>query len=277
VRAAVVVLGLAACGPSGGAVTPKPTADPGGAQVGGAATVERLSGGVGIEPYAPTVPVIAIEKPLADESVPVDALRTQPVVVGDGGYLDETPGARIALVLDGAVVRDVQDVRAPLTLGSLDLAGSALDAGEHVLVAVAVGPRGEAARFGPERRAASAVRHFFVGASTARASSTSGPMLVFLAPRGTYNGPFRAKAALLDFVILGGDIGADGLSLRVRFTGPRGVSSAVLSGPGPYSLRGLESGDHRLDLELQKPAGPFSGQWARASRTITVNLDGPAR
>jgi hypothetical protein len=102
-------------------------------------------------------------------------------------------------------------------------------------------------------------------------------MLVVLVPRGTYNGPSRAKVALLDFVVVGGGIGTDGLSLRVRLTGPRGPSEAVLTVPGPYSLGGLESGDYRLDLELQKPGRTLSGPWARSSRTITVNLDGPAR
>jgi hypothetical protein len=247
--------------------------------VGGAATVatDRTPGSVGIEPYAPTAPAISISNPRADESVPVESASSQSVVVEDAGYLDENPGARITLVLDGEFVRDMQDARAPLTLGGMDVAGRALAAGEHVLVAVATGPRGEAARFGPDRRTASAVRRFFVGASSAQASSTSGPMLVVLVPRGTYNGPSRTKAALLDFVVLGGDIAADGLSLRVRMTGPRGTSETVLTAPGPYSLRGLESGDHRLDLELRKPDRSLSGPWARSSRTITVNLDGPAR
>jgi len=250
---------------------------PAGEPVGVAPTVDRNSGNVGIEPYTPTAPAISISKPSADESVPVEAARTQPLLVDDVGYLDENPSARITLVLDGDVVRDMQDARAPLTLGNLDLAGRTLDAGEHVLVAVAVGPRGEAARFGPDRRTATAVRRFFVGASQAEPPRASGPMLVLLVPRGTYNGPSRAKAALLDFLILGGDIGADGLSMRVRVTGPKGASNSVLSGPGPYSVRGLDSGDYRLDLELQKPEGPLSGRWARASRIITVNLDGPAR
>lgn len=276
-RVAVVVLCLAGCGPSGLAVAPTTTAAPSGEPAGVAPIVDQKSKTVAIQPYAPTAPAISISKPRADEAVPLEAARTQPIVVDDGGYIDENPGSRIALVLDGDAVRDVQDARAPLTLGSLDLAGHGLGPGEHVLVAVAVGPRGEAARFGPDRRTASAVRRFFVGASSAQTIGTAGPMLVFLTPRGTYNGPSRAKAALLDFVILGGDVGADGLTLRVRVSGPRGASDAVLTSPGPYSLRGLDSGDHRLDLEIQKPDRPPSGPWARASRTITVNLDGPAR
>jgi hypothetical protein len=276
VRLLILAVSLAGCAPRGTAAAPKASATQ---PVGEPAIVatDRNSGNVGIEPYAPTAPAISIEKPLADGSVPVEAARSQPVVVDDAGYLDENPSARITLVLDGDVVRDVQDARAPLTLGSLDLAGRALEPGEHVLVAVAVGPRGEAARFGPDRRIASAVRRFFVGASSTQASSTSGPMLVVLVPRGTYNGPSRTKAALLDFVVLGGDIGVDGLSLSVRVAGPRGASKTVLTAPGPYSLRGLESGDHHLEIELQKPDRSPSGPWSRASRTITVNLDGPAR
>jgi hypothetical protein len=277
VRVAVVAFWLAACGPSGAALAPKTTAAPPGEPLGGAPAANRSpgTGSVLIQPYAPTAPTISFSKPRADESVPLDAARTQPVVLDDGGFLDENPGSRITLVLDGDVVRDLQDVRAPLTLGSLDIAGRALDPGEHVLAAVVAGPRGEAARFGPTRRVASTVRRFFVGAPAQAPGSA--PMLIFLVPRGTYNGPSRTNAALLDFVTVGGDVGVDGLSLRVRITGPRGASDAVLTGPGPYSLRGLESGDHRIDLELQKPDQSLSGRWARTSRTITVNLDGPAR
>lgn len=277
-RSLIVALSLAGCAPTGTAVASSASAAPRIDPAGPAADApDQKPGGVAFVPYTSSAPAISISKPGADESLSAESAGSQSLAVDDAGYLDENPGARITLVLDGDVVRDVQDGRAPLTLSGLDPAGRALAAGEHVLVAVAAGPRGEAARFGADRRTAFAVRRFFVGAPSTQASSTSAPMLVVLVPRGTYNGASRTKTALLDFVVVGGSIGADGLSLRVRLTGPRGPSEAVLTAPGPYSLSGLESGDYRLDLELQKAGRSLPGPWARSSRTITVNLDGPSR
>lgn len=230
-----------------------------------------------IEPYVAQPRSIAIVEPRPDESTPVEGASARRVVLDDGGYLDENPGSRITLVLDGSDVRDVTDVRAPLSLGGFGFDGRELAAGEHVLVAVAVGPRGEAARYGSDRTPITAVRRFFVGPPASPAAGDSGPMLVCLVPRGTYNGVARSRSALLDFAVLGGQVGSNGLTLLVRIVGPRDSAEAVLSAPGPYTLRGLGNGDYRFELELANERGPLPGPWARATRTITVNLDGPAK
>jgi hypothetical protein len=51
----------------------------------------------------------------------------------------------------------------------------------------------------------------------------------------------------------------------------------MLDSPGPYSLRGLVSGDYGFDLALLRDGTPLPGTWTHASRIITVNLDGPTR
>jgi hypothetical protein len=231
---------------------------------------------VAIEPYVAVARAISIVEPRADESLPVDTAHARRIVLDDGGYLDENPGSHLTLVLDGDVVRDVGDIAAPLTIGGLDASVRDPSPGEHVLVAVAVGPHGDAARFGSTRATAVAVRRFFVGPPQPPRASPA-PMLVCLVPRGTYNGPHRARSALLDFTVLGGDLEAGKLDVRVRVAGAKDTAETVLASPGPYALRGLESGDYRFEFELRRGNAPVEGPWGQTTRTITVNLDGPSR
>ena len=221
-----------------------------------------------LEPYVSSAPVMSIVEPREDETVPIEGAIARRIVLDDAGYLEENPGSRLTLVFDGDAVRDVTDVRAPLALGGLLADAREISSGSHALVAVLVGPRGDALRFGPNRRVVASVRRFFVGSPSPH---TPPPMLVFLTPRGTLNGPAGAKSALLDFVVLGESAGV--FRVNARIAGPSGTSTAVLPASGPYALRGLGNGDYRFDLELGTDRRRIEGPWAHATRTITVNLD----
>jgi hypothetical protein len=232
---------------------------------------------VTIEPFVAAAHAISIVEPRPDESIPIGDAASRRIVLDDSGYLDENPGSRLTLVLDGEFVRDVSEVRSAPALGALGFDGRETAPGEHTLVVVAAGPRGDAARFGPGRTVATAVRRFFVGPALSSATTSPGPMLVCLAPRGTYNGAARARSALLDFVVIGADTPTERLRVRVRVSGPKGAGEVMLDSPGPYSLRGLVSGDYGFDLALLRDGTPLPGTWTHASRIITVNLDGPTR
>jgi hypothetical protein len=276
VRLSFVVVLAVGCGPVESAPPAHPVVAPASASSTGAVPAAESAGVVNIEPFVAAASTVSIVEPRPDESMPAPEASSHKVVLDDGGYLDENPGSRITLVLDGDMVRDVADVRAAPALGGLAFDGRELTLGEHTLAAVLVGPRGDAARFGPARTVAVAVRRFFVGPPQASPTRPPEPMLVCLVPRGTYNGVARARSALLDFAVIGGDVGR-GLVIRVRVSGPKGSGEATLGAPGPYALRGLDSGDYRFDLTLFRDAKPVDGPWGHASRTITVNLDGPSR
>lgn len=275
-RPTLFVAFVVACAPVGH----RPSASPQGAararEAAPTAGAVQSSGSVRIEPYAAAPRAVAIVEPREGESVSVDAAGARRVVLDDGGYIDENPGSRVTLVLDGDEFRDVVDVRAPLALGGFGTDGRGIAPGDHTLIAVLAGPRGEAERFGPERRIVTAVRHFSVGAPAAAPLDSRSPRLVLLVPRGTYNGPIHAGSALLDYAVVGTDLRDSDVLARVRIEGPTDVSEATLRGPGPYALRGLGNGDYRVHLELEKHDGSV-GSWARTSRTITVNLDAPGR
>jgi hypothetical protein len=230
---------------------------------------------VWIEPFVAPVPTVAVTEPRMDESIPEPDAPGRRVVLEDGGYLAASPGARITVVLDGDGTRDVTNPNDPLTLRDLVPADRDVSLGEHVVVAVVAGPRGDVVRR-PDGTPATSVRRFWVGPAATPRVDLEQPMVVFVVPRGTYNGEAEAASALLDFVVLGGSSDPRNLTVHARIDGPRGRGSTVLLGrAGPYAVRGLESGDYAFELALYQGGAKVDGAFATATRVITVNLDAP--
>ncbi len=229
------------------------------------------------EPVPELVPHVEIKFPFAEQHIsPGKAARYRVRLQVEHWPLSGKQGG-IELVLDGYRPRRLDTLDDPVVLGDLVPAGQELPAGEHVLVAIAVLADGVTVKpqQGSSRQPFGAV-HFWVGPRGKPAIDMKAPALVYSEPRGTENGVQAADNTLLDFYLLGAQLGPGKGSVAAAISGPGVHRQLVIRDWRARRISGLPSGDFRIELVLRGADDkPVAGARARASRTITVNRDAP--
>jgi len=229
------------------------------------------------EPAVSPLPHVEIKFPFAEQHVPLTKAARYRVRLQVQHWPMSGDEGGIELVLDGFRPRLIETLERPVRLGELVPADRELSAGEHVLVAIAV--RGDGVTVKPGNGSSlepyGAV-HFWVGPRGTPSIDMKAPRLVYSEPRGTYNGAHAADDVLLDFYVLGAGLGAGKGSIAATISG-RGVERRiVMKDWHARRIRGLPSGDYRIELVLRGADDkPLSGPAARAERAITVNRDAP--
>jgi hypothetical protein len=197
----------------------------------------------------------------------------------------EKAGNSVLLVLDEFRPRNISRLGANPRLSELVDEDRELVSGEHLLVALLSRPSGETVKpkvTGPESAVASV--RFYVGTGKpAEPKPDSSPIVVYNLPRGTYNGPSASDSVLVDFYVLGATLapGATTATISIREDTPsarRGPASArtTLTALQPLAIRGLQSGDYHVSIELCGADGArLPGRRTHAERTITINRDAP--
>jgi hypothetical protein len=229
-----------------------------------------------VAPPADPAPHVEILFPFAEQSIAVDrAARTKLRLKVE----HFTPGAdgAIELVLNDFRPRRLTSLERPPELAELVPENAALGPGQYTLAAIAVRADGSIVRpRKPGSLAPFAFVRFWIGERGAARGAPSAPRLVYLWPRGTFNGEAQARRVLLDFLPIGVELGPGKSSVVVHVAGEGASGSTKLESWTPLWLIGLPSGDHEIRLELVGLDGrPHGAPETRARGWITVNLDAP--
>lgn len=258
------------------AVTAAPAADAGASDAAAPAKVE-LSIQPVEEPAIAPAPHVEIKFPFAEQHIPLKKAARYRVRLAVDHWPAADQGGGVALALDDFRPRRLDRLDEPPRLGGLVPADRTLEAGEHVLVAIAV--RGDGVTLKPGDQSSlepfGAV-HFWVGARGKPGIDMNSPMLFSLQPLGTYNGDKAADNVLLDFYLLGARLGEGKGSVEAHISGPGVERRLAVKDWHARRIRGLPSGDYRVELTLRGADGkPMTGPHTHATRTITVNRDAP--
>ncbi len=283
---------LEACGASRHAPPGAPTAPPARASAAPAAVAPPADAGateaaapapvqLGIdavdEPKATPAPHVEIKFPFAEQHIAVKKASRYRVRLEVQHWPTSGDTGGVELALDHYRPRRLDTLPKAVRLGDLVPADQTLEAGEHVLFAIAVRPDGTSVKptSGASLQPFGAV-HFWVGPRGKATIDMQAPMLVYSQPSGTYNGAHAADNVLLDFYLLGAKLGAGKDRVRASISGPRVEQKFVIQDSRARRISGLPSGDYRVELSLRGPdEKPVAGPWAHAARTITVNRDEP--
>jgi len=189
--------------------------------------------------------------------------------------LDGAPrGTEVMLRLDDNQPRQIDPAK-PIELSRLLDADQELGPGEHLLFAVALDQAKQPLSPRPEwsRGPVTAVRF---GIDTSEVTPSRAPVARVLSPRGTFNGQASAASAQIDLSVSPALGRGEAQRARLRVSGEGVLVERELSALVPFSLKGLRSGDYRVELELLTADGSLiSGFGSRDAQTITVNLDAP--
>jgi hypothetical protein len=229
------------------------------------------------EPAVSPLPHVEIKFPFAEQHIPLTKAARYRVRLEVQHWPMSGDKGGVELALDGFRPRRLETLERPVRLGELVPADQTLQPGEHVLVAIAVRVDGVTVKpgSGSSLEPFGAV-HFWVGPRGTPSIDMKAPRLVYSEPRGTYNGARAADDALLDFYLLGADPGAGKGSVRATISGPGVDRRIVMKDWHARRIRGLPSGDYRVELVLLGADDkPLAGRGARVERTITVNRDAP--
>lgn len=273
---------VAESGPSRAPQPPAPSAPAGSEGRAGVAVTPRLP--IAFEPVqqpqlggAP--PGLEIKFPILGKSLPLAQARTYKVRLKATHWPE---GAKAVLMLDDYPPRSFDDPAKPIDLGELVPANRELEAGLHRLFAATQLADGTTVRHdGSNSLAPIAYVPFWLGQATDEQASelmqeASGPQVVMLSPRGTFNGAAAADNVLVDFHVLGATLGADGVQVRAEVVVEHETYGAVWHDTRIQRIKELPSGDHTIRLSLIDAGGKVStGRHASAMRVITVNRDAP--
>jgi hypothetical protein len=194
-------------------------------------------------------------------------------------------GRRLRFVLDNRVTADVSELGHKVLLRDLDPAP--LAPGQHVLVALLLGPSGESVKASGKRRAPVAVTPFFVGARTPAPWKAGSPMLVYTGPLA---GPAPAEGVLVDFVVVNAELG-ESYSVHASITGPGLKVGEAIHTWKPWRIHDARPGSYTASLELwhfahelgessssttviAKPV-PVEGPWGAVTRDVDVAAPTP--
>lgn len=248
-----------------------------GAPEGGAAVAVPIRIETLKEPSIEPPPHVEIKFPFAEQHIAVKkAARYRVRLQVKHWPLSGNKGG-VELVLDRFRPRRLDTLDSPVRLGDLVPADQKLQAGDHLLVAIAVRADGVTVKpHGGSSLQPFAAVHFWVGPRGKPSIDMKAPMLVYSQPRGTENGVRAADNVPLDFYLLGATLAAGKGSVAATISGPGVDRKLVISDWHARRISGLPSGDYAVDLVLRGAGGqPVHGGFASARRVITVNRDAP--
>lgn len=228
------------------------------------------------EPEEKPLPHVEIKFPFAEQHIPLKKAARYRVRLQVQHWPMSGKKGGVQLALDQFRPRRLGTLERPVRLGELVPADQTLQAGEHVLVAIAVRKDGSSVKPGSSSLEPFAAVHFWVGPRGKAQIDMKAPRLVYGEPRGTYNGAKAADDVLLDFYLLNAAIGTSKGSVALGLSGPGVDRKLVIRDWHARRIRGLPSGDYRVQLVLRGADDkPIAGPRARAERAITVNRDAP--
>jgi hypothetical protein len=183
------------------------------------------------------------------------------------------PNHRLQVQLDAHAPREVGPAGG-IALRELIPEEMTFEPGLHSLHAFIVDERGVSLKPAVEHTVLPyATVQFWIGEGDGTTSAVSEPSIVYLLPRGTYNGAAAADSAVLDFYLFNTRLDADEHRVKVDVSSGGRSRQFVLSEWRAWRIAGLPSGDYRVELTLVDASNePVQSP---VSRVITVNRDAP--
>ncbi|MGO9711530.1 MAG: hypothetical protein ACLQBL_21885, partial [Polyangiaceae bacterium] len=226
------------------------------------------------DPTLPT-PTVRIVSPTKDQVLKSDKAADTEVKLDLKNWQTATGSSHVHLILDNRPYKPIYDPKKPVKLSDL-LGGSALDDGEHVLVAFPSRANHESVK----TKGAFFATDFWVGKKAATPTlDLKKPLLVYSRPKGEYKGDM-ANHVLVDFQLLNETLAEGKDHVAITVTGP-GISDKLTANVTkfgtPYYLDNLQDGDYVVKLDLlDKDGNPIAGPWNSTTRKITINHEAQA-
>lgn len=223
-------------------------------------------------------PHLEVQAPVSGRRVDLAQAETYQVRLKATSWSE---GLSLVMLLDDYPPRVFRDPQKPVALAQLWPAHREIEPGLHRLFAAVQLPDGTTLEREPTGgRASFAYLPFWVGPDDEALEAdamreATGPAVILLAPRGTFNGNTAADQVLLDYQVLGTAPDA-AFKVRVEVVVDRETYTAELGPSEVRRIAGLPSGDHLVRIALLGSDGqPSNARYAAASRVITVNRDAP--
>ncbi len=194
------------------------------------------------------MPSVTVSSPRKDEVVPVDKAPDLDVRFALSAF-KLGGGNRLELVLDDRAALFVDDASRRVHLRDVDPSPAANAPGQHLLVALLLGPTGEAVKPVGKGRPPVAVVSFFVGQRSAPAWKEGAPLLVYAGPPPGMPPP---EGLLVDFYLVNAELGNNKYSVHASVTGPDLMTGKVIESWKPWRVRGARQGSYTVRLELAR-------------------------
>ncbi len=234
--------------------------------------VTLAAGQASPDPAAP-LPVVNLTAPRRDEVIPTAKAGDFAVKLDVRNWQTAMGSQHVHLILDNKPYKAIYDTKAGVKLA--ELAGGALEEGQHVLVAFPSRANHESVK----TKGALVVVPFYVGKKGEAKTDPKNPMLVYSRPKGDYKGD-AANHVLVDFQVANVTLAAGKEHVHVSVTGPgieKELTGDVEKFGAPLYLDGLRNGAYELTVELLgADKKPLAGPWNRTTRTIHVDHDAPS-
>jgi hypothetical protein len=212
------------------------------------------------EPPAPTfvedasaprpsrAPTVSISAPRRDDVVPGDKAADLEIAFSVTGF-PLGHGNRLELVLDDRAALFVDDASRKVRLRDIDASPAATKAGQHLLVAVPVGPSGESVKPAGKGKPPIAVVAFYVGQKSTPTWKEGAPLLVYAGPPPGMPPP---EGLLVDFYVVNASLGDQKYAVHASVTGPGIMTAKVIDAWKPWRIRGARQGSYTIHLELHR-------------------------
>jgi hypothetical protein len=194
------------------------------------------------------VPSVTLSSPKKDEVVPADRALDVEVQFAVSGF-PLGHGNRVELVLDNRASLLVDDASRHPRIRDIDPSPAASAPGQHLLVALLVGPSGQSVKPAGKKPAPIAVVPFFVGQRTAPAWKEGAPLIVYAGPPPGLPPP---EGLLVDFYVVNAELGNQKYAVHASVTGPGIMTGKVIEAWKPWRIRGARQGSYAIRLELHK-------------------------
>jgi hypothetical protein len=210
-------------------------------------------------------PTVSISAPKKDEVVAPDKAADLEIGFSLGGF-PLGHGNRLELVLDDRAALFVDDATRRVRVRDIDSSPAATKPGQHLLVALPVGPSGESVKPSGKARAPIAVVPFFVGQKSAPTWKEGAPLLVYAGPPPGMPPP---EGLLVDFYVVNAPLGDQRYVVHASVTGPGIMTAKVIEAWKPWRIKGARQGSYTIHLELHR----YQHQLGESGSSTTVILE----
>jgi hypothetical protein len=199
-------------------------------------------------PRPSRAPTVSISAPRRDDVVPGDKAADLEIAFSVTGF-PLGHGNRLELVLDDRAALFVDDASRKVRLRDIDASPAATKAGQHLLVAVPVGPSGESVKPAGKGKPPIAVVAFYVGQKSTPTWKEGAPLLVYAGPPPGMPPP---EGLLVDFYVVNASLGDQKYAVHASVTGPGIMTAKVIDAWKPWRIRGARQGSYTIHLELHR-------------------------